>query len=40
MDNDGIMECIDLMCDTLPQLRNVLNLCMMSLREIMQNRMG
>lgn len=26
MDNDGIMECIDLMCDTLPQLRNVLNL--------------
>lgn len=26
MDNDGIMECIDLMCDALPQLRNVLNL--------------
>jgi len=26
MDNDGIMECIDLMCDTLPQLRNALNL--------------
>lgn len=26
MDNDGIMECIELMCDTLPQLRNALNL--------------
>lgn len=26
MDNDGIMECIDLMCETLPQLRNALNL--------------
>lgn len=26
MDNGGIMECIDLMCDALPQLRNVLNL--------------
>ncbi len=26
MDNNGIMECIELMCDTLPQLRNALNL--------------
>lgn len=26
MDNSGIMECIELMCDTLPQLRNVLYL--------------
>ena len=26
MDNDGIMECIGLVCDTLPQLRNALNL--------------
>lgn len=26
MDNDGFMECIDLMCDTLPQLSNALNL--------------
>ena len=26
MDSDGIMECIDLMCDTLPQLRNALKL--------------
>ena len=26
MDNDGIMECIELICDTLPQLRNALGL--------------
>lgn len=26
MDNKGIMECIELMCDTLPLLRNTLNL--------------
>lgn len=26
MDNNGIMECIELMCDTLPRLRNALNL--------------
>lgn len=26
MNNDGIMECIELMCDALPQLRNVLGL--------------
>ena len=25
MDNSGIMECIELMCDTLPKLRNALN---------------
>lgn len=26
MDNNDIMECIDLMCDTLPKLRNALKL--------------
>lgn len=26
MGNNGIMECIELMCEVLPQLRNVLNL--------------
>ena len=26
MDNKGIMECIELMCDALPKLRNALNL--------------
>lgn len=26
MDNSSIMECIDLICDALPQLRNTLNL--------------
>lgn len=25
MDNSGITECIELMCDTLPKLRNALN---------------
>ena len=26
MENSSIMECINLICDTLPQLRNALNL--------------
>ena len=26
MDNNDIMECIDLICDTLPKLRNALKL--------------
>ena len=34
MDNDGFMECIDLMCDTLPQLRNALNLTQQNFSKI------